>query len=186
MAWLPVYHDDRAKGLRPASGFDSTAARKMRLYHRCWIEFLDGWEARTRDALILTWSDGVQRSTRIFFGGVLGDQQEGDKFTAEPVVCHRCTAAGKDCLKTDTQAHVKTSQGMRLKVEATAAGAHMEGKSKEKWIVKWDQDRRNAVTCVQGQVQAADSFNLWHSYGYSHRCQTLRVSTQKDRGAPVV
>ena len=143
VAWLPVYQDDRAKGLRPGSGFDSTAARKMRLYHRCWIEFLDGWEARTRDALILTWSDGVQRSTRIFFGGVLGDQQEGDKFTAEPVVCHRCTAARKDYLKTDAQAHVKTSQGMRLKVEAAAAGAHLKGKSKEKWIVKWDQDGRN-------------------------------------------
>jgi hypothetical protein len=48
----------------------------MRLFHRCWIEFLDGWAERTRDAMILTWADGVQRSSRIFLGGLLGDQQE--------------------------------------------------------------------------------------------------------------
>ena len=71
-----------------------------------------------------------------FFGCVLGDQDEGDKFAAEPVVCHCCTAARKNHLKTDALAHVKTSQGIRLNVEAAAAGVHRKGKSKEKWICK--------------------------------------------------
>ena len=143
VGWLPVYIDDRAKKLRPGKGYESIAARKTRLYHRCWIEFLDGWEQRTRDAMILPWGDGVLRSTRIFFGGLLGDQQEGDKYTAEPVVCHRCTAARKDYLNPDAPALVKTSKGMRLKVEAAAAGAHLKGKKRDRWVVKWDSDGRN-------------------------------------------
>ncbi len=43
VGWLPNYIDDRAKGLRPTKGYESISARKMRLFHRCWIEFLDGW-----------------------------------------------------------------------------------------------------------------------------------------------
>ena len=143
VGWLPVYIDDRAKKLRPKQGYESIAARKMRIYHRCWIEFLDGWEERTRDAMILPWGDGTLRSTRIFFGGLLGDQQEGDKYTAEPVVCHRCTAARKDYLYPDAPAQVKTSKGMRLKVETAAAGAHLKGKRGDRWVVKWDSDGRN-------------------------------------------
>ena len=106
MGWLPNYIDSRAKGLRPTRGYESIPARKMRLFHRCWIEFLDGWAERTRDATNLTWADGVERSTRIFLGGLLGDQQEGDKFTAEPCVCQTATAALQ---------HVKTTLNpMRL------------------------------------------------------------------------
>ena len=112
------------------------------MFHRCWIEFLDGWAERTRDATNLTWADGVERSTRIFLGGLLGDQQEGDKFTAEPCVCHRCFAARKDYLEPDAPAQVKSSKRMRLKVEAAAAGAHLPG-ARDKWVVKWDPDGRN-------------------------------------------
>ena len=90
----------------------------MRLFHRCWIEFLDGWAERTRNAVILTWADGVQRSSRIFLGGLLGDQQEGDKFTGEPCVCHRCFAARKDYLVSDAPAQAKSTKRMRLRVEA--------------------------------------------------------------------
>ncbi len=76
-------------------GFDLTSARKFRLYHQCWIEFLDKWVERTKDAILLPWADGVIRLNRIFIGGVLGDQQEGDKYTGEPCVCHSCFAPRK-------------------------------------------------------------------------------------------
>lgn len=143
VGWLPSYIDARAKGLRPKQGYESIPARKMRLFHRCWIEFLDGWAERTRDAMILTWADGVQRSSRIFLGGLLGDQQEGDKFTGEPCVCHRCFAARKHYLVSDAPAQAKSSKRMRLRVEAAAAGAHLKGAARDKWVVKWDPDGRN-------------------------------------------
>ena len=149
MGWLPNYIDVRAKGLRPGQGYESIPARKMRLFHRCWIEFLDGWAERTRDAMILTWADGVQRTSRIFLGGLLGDQQEGDKFTGEPCVCHRCFAARKDYLVSDAPAQAKSSKRMRLRVEAAAAGAHLKG-ARDKWVVKWDSDGRNVRPGVPG------------------------------------
>lgn len=142
VGFLPVYKDDRAKGLRPGSGYESICARKIRLFHRCWIEFLDGWEEKTRNAIMLPWGDGAQRRTNIFFGGLLGDQQEGDKYTAESVVCHRCTAARTDYLNPHAPAHPKTMKRMRLNVEAAASGAHLKG-SRDKWVVKWDPDGRN-------------------------------------------
>jgi hypothetical protein len=84
VGWIPVYDESRDK--RPGKGFYSTSARKIRLYHQCWIEFLDKWAERTKNAVLLPWADGVSRSTRLFIGGVLGDQQEGDKYTGE-LVC---------------------------------------------------------------------------------------------------
>lgn len=142
VGWIPNYIDARAKGLRPTQGYESTPARKMRLFHRCWIELLDGWAERTRDAMILTWADGMKRSSRIFLGGLLGDQQEGDKFTGETVACHRCFAARKDYLVPDAHAQAKSSKRMRLRVEAAAAGANLPG-VRDKWVVKWDSDGRN-------------------------------------------
>ena len=88
VGWIPVYDESRDK--RPSKGFDSTSARKYRLYHACWIEFLDKWAERTKDPILIPWADGETRWTRLFIGGVLGDQQEGDKYTGEPCVCHRC------------------------------------------------------------------------------------------------
>ena len=47
----------------------------MRVFHRCWTEFLDGREEGTpSDTLILPWSDGVNNLKRIFVGSLLGDQ----------------------------------------------------------------------------------------------------------------
>ena len=46
VGWIPVYDESRDK--RPATGFDSTSARKYRLYHACWIEFLDKWLSAQR------------------------------------------------------------------------------------------------------------------------------------------
>jgi len=142
VGWIPNYIDARAKGLRPTQGYESMPARKMRLFHMCWIELLDGWAERTRDAMILTWADSVQRSSRIFLGGLLGDQQEGDKFTGEPATCHRCLAARKDYLVPNAYAPVKSSKRMRLRVETAASGANLPG-VRDKWVVKWDSDGRN-------------------------------------------
>ncbi len=35
VGWIPVY--DESRDTRPGQGFDSTSARKFRLYHQCWI-----------------------------------------------------------------------------------------------------------------------------------------------------
>ena len=47
VGWIPVYDENR--DTPPDKGFDSTSARKYRLYHACWIEFLDRWAERTKD-----------------------------------------------------------------------------------------------------------------------------------------
>jgi hypothetical protein len=140
VGWIPVYDESRDK--RPGQGFDSTSARKFRLYHQCWIEFLDKWAERTKDAILLPWADGVTRLTRIFVGGVLGDQQEGDKYTGEPCVCHRCYAPRKRYLDT-ADFEAKTMRKVRQKVEIAAAGGYLTGRHSSTRIVKWDPDGRN-------------------------------------------
>ncbi len=90
VGWLPVYDDKRDK--RPAKGYGTTSARKIQLYHQCWIEFLDKWADRTKEAILLPWADGCTLSKRLYIGGVMGDQQEGDKYTGEPCVCHHSYA----------------------------------------------------------------------------------------------
>jgi hypothetical protein len=139
VGWIPVYDESRDK--RPTRGFESTSARKVRLYHQCWIEFLDGWADRTKDAVLLPWADGETRSTRLFIGGVLGDQQEGDKYTGEPCLCHRCYAPRKRYLDTE-DFEVKTMRKVRQRVECAAAGGFMKGSNRSR-IVKWDPDGRN-------------------------------------------
>ena len=120
VGWIPCYDESRDK--RRKTGFESTSARKIRLYHQCWLEFLDGWAKRTKDAMLLPWADGVTRSTRLFIGGVMGDQQEGDKYTGEPCLCHRCYAPRKRYLDTDADFEVKTMRKVRQRVEFAAAG----------------------------------------------------------------
>ena len=137
VGWLPVYDEKRDK--RPSQGFESTAARKIRLYHQCWIEFLDGWAERTKEAVLLPWADGITRSTRLYIGGVMGDQQEGDKYTGEPCMCHRCFAPRSHYLDT-ADYEVKTMRKVRQRVEIAAAGGYLKGSGK---VVKWDQDGRN-------------------------------------------
>ena len=139
VGWIPVYDDSRDK--RPGRGFDAASARKIRLYHQCWIEFLDGWAERTKDAMLLPWADGVTRSTRLFIGGVMGDQQEGDKYTGGACVCHRCFAPRSKYLDT-ADYEVKTMRKVRQRVEIAAAGGYMKG-SRGKRIVRWDADGRN-------------------------------------------
>ena len=145
VGWIPCYDESRDK--RKKTGFESTSARKVRLYHQCWIEFLDRWAGRTKDAVLLPsirvpWADGVTRSTRLYIGGVMGDQQEGDKYTGEPCLCHRCFAPRKRYLDTDEDFEVKTMRKVRQRVECAAAGGFMKGSTRLR-IVKWDPDGRN-------------------------------------------
>jgi hypothetical protein len=82
---------------------------------------------RTKDAILLPWADGVSRLTRLFIGGVLGDQQEGDKYTGEPCVCHRCFAPRKRYLET-ADFEAKTMRKVCQKVELAAAGGYLKGR----------------------------------------------------------
>ena len=142
VGWLPVY--DETRDLRPGRGYDSSSARKMQLFHQCWIEFLDKWEVeKTKESQLVPWADGVSRMTRFFVGGFLGDQQEGDKYTGEPCACHRYQAPRDSYLATD---HVpcKTMKFTRNKVQLAAAGAFLQiSNQKAKWIVWWDPYGRN-------------------------------------------
>jgi hypothetical protein len=141
VGWLPVYNESR--DLRRKQGFDSTSARKVRLYHACWIEFLDRWAERTRDAMNIPWADGKNRWTRLFIGGVMGDQQEADRYTGEPCVCHRCFAPRDQYLET-ADFEVKTMRKVRARVEFAAAGGHLKG-SRCTRVVRWDPDGRNVT-----------------------------------------
>jgi hypothetical protein len=72
----------------------------------------------------------------------MGDQQEGDKYTGEPCMCHRCFAPRKRYLDTDQEFEVKTMRKVRQRVEIAAAGGVMKGSNRQR-IVKWDPDGRN-------------------------------------------
>ncbi len=78
----------------------------------------------------------------------MGDQQEGDKYTGEPCLCHRCFAPRKRHLDTDEDFEVKTMRKVRQRVEIAAAGGFMKGSNRQR-IVKWDPDGRNVCP---GQV----------------------------------
>ncbi len=102
----------------------------------------DGWAPeRTKDAVLLPGADSVTRSTRLFIGGVIGDQQEGDKYTGEPCLCHRCFAPRSKYLDTADN-EVKTMRKVRQGVQIAAAGGYKKG-SRGKWIVRWDADGHN-------------------------------------------
>ena len=50
---------------------------------------------------MLPWGDGRSRWSQIYFAGLLGDQQEADKFTAENCACHHCKGPKNAHLMTD-------------------------------------------------------------------------------------
>jgi hypothetical protein len=101
---------------------------------------MDGWAGRTKDEIPLPWADGCTRLTRLYIGDVMGDQQEGDKYTGEPCMCHRCYAPRTNYLDT-TDNEVKTMQKVRQRVEIAAAGGHLKGNSRKR-VVEWDPDGR--------------------------------------------
>jgi hypothetical protein len=142
VGWIPLYDDSRDKRPGHWQGFDSTSARKIRLCHQCWIEFPDGWAERTKDAMLLPLADGVTRYTRLFIGGVMGDQQERDKYTGESCLCHRCFAP-RSKYRDTSDFEVKALRKVRKRVEIAAAGRYMKGICVGQRIVRWDPDGRN-------------------------------------------
>jgi len=115
----------------------------MRLFHQCWIEFLDKWKGKTKDAQVLPWADGVSRMSSFFVAGPLGDQQEGDKYIAEPCTRHHCEAPRNSYLRTD-HSPSKPMKIIRNKVQLAPEGEFLPGTNKTaKWIVRWDPDGRN-------------------------------------------
>jgi hypothetical protein len=90
----------------------------------------------------------VNRLTRLFIGGVLGDQQEGDKYTGEPYVCHRCFAPRKRYLET-ADFEAKTMRKVRQRVELAAAGGYLKGRHNSTRVVSGIQ---TAAMFVQDQL----------------------------------
>ncbi len=84
----------------------------------------------------------MNRLTRIFIGGVLGDQQEGDQYTGEPCVCDRCFAPRKRYLET-ADFEAKTMRKVRQRIEIAAAGGYLTGRHNSTRVIKWDPDGRN-------------------------------------------
>ena len=72
VAWLPII--DESISLRPGQGYDSDAARNMRVHHECWRHFLQKF-VETTEARVINYGDGKARQTRHSIGAVLGDQQ---------------------------------------------------------------------------------------------------------------
>ena len=86
---------------------------------------------KTAQAELLPFADGVSRMTQIFVGSLLGDQQEGDKYTGGNCVCHRCNAPRNSNLQTDLF-ETKSMIMNRTKIEKAV-----------KEIVVWDADGQN-------------------------------------------
>ncbi len=71
----------------------------------------------------------------------MGNQQEGDKYTGEPCMCHSCFAPLTHYLAI-ADYEVKTMRKVRQRAEIAAAGGFMKG-SGSKRVVKWHSDGRN-------------------------------------------
>ena len=72
VGWIPVYNNELSK--RPGKGYESDSARCHRLMHDCLRHFLTDWNAKTEHTTNIMYGDDVCRQTRIFLGGLLGDQ----------------------------------------------------------------------------------------------------------------
>lgn len=73
VAWMPIYDTERSK--RPTQGYESDAARQMRLYHDCWRRVLGSWNEKTKNSRLVTFADQTRHQVCSYIGGLLGDQQ---------------------------------------------------------------------------------------------------------------
>jgi hypothetical protein len=110
---------------------------------------LDGWAERTKDAIFLPWADGFTPLTRLFIGGVMGDQQEGDKYI--PCMCHRCFAPRTHYLAT-ADYEVKTMRKVRQRVEVAAAGGFMKGSGSKRVVNLTSSGTRTTATYALDQA----------------------------------
>ncbi len=80
----------------------------------------------------------------------MGDQQEGDKYTRGPCLCH-CYFAPRSKYLDTTDFEVKTMRKVRQRVEIAVAGGYMKG-SRDKRVVRWDPDGRNVRPGPDGSI----------------------------------
>ena len=97
---------------------------------------------KTSNLELLPWADGQSRWSHFFFAGLLKDQQEADKYTAESCVCHRCKAPRLSYLEF-VDFDCKTMLMTRTNVQKSAEGRNLPVKISRKQIVTWDADGRN-------------------------------------------
>ena len=74
IAFMPIYDPDKCLK-RPKKGYESDAARAMRLYHDCWRLILGKWNEKCQNNRVVSIGDGSRHQVRLFLGGLLGDQQ---------------------------------------------------------------------------------------------------------------
>ncbi len=110
-------------------------------------------------ALEIPWADGHTRWTRLFIGGVMEDQQEGDRYTVEPCVCHRFFAHRHQYLDT-ADFEERTMRKVSARVEFAAAGGQLKG-SRGTWAVRWDPHGCN-VTAGPGIIHIICIMSIIH------------------------
>ena len=75
---------------------------KMRLYHQCWIEFLDKWAEKTSNPEMLLWANGESRWTQFFLLDCWGISKKQTNTQWKFVICHRCKAPRNSYLHTQS------------------------------------------------------------------------------------
>ena len=170
IAWLPVI--DEEKSTRPTQGYDSDAARNVRLFHACWNLLLKTWPEDTENTRVVSYGDNKARVTRHFVGALLGDMQvltmmvifcvlinilhiynimhiqEFDKWTCEPhPICHRCPAGILEFLRTDLPFAPKSMLVRQDEITYEASGEGIRDRGVrgvvDGSIVEWDEDGSN-------------------------------------------
>jgi hypothetical protein len=148
VGWMPII--DEEKSCRPGQGYDSDAARNVRVHQECWRHFLRPFVNNT-DTKVIVFGDNKARQIRHGVGAALGDQQvhivfctyfaylpslchidrilhilhiqEFDKWTCEPhPSCRRCYAGIPEFLRTDLPSAPKSMDKRREEIEHEASG----------------------------------------------------------------
>ena len=80
---MPAYDDKLAPNrpkLGPLLGFESHAARRLRLEHEALSYVFKDWDVRTKDTMQLYWSGKILRSSKVYLAAVVVDHPQLDKF----------------------------------------------------------------------------------------------------------
>ena len=72
VGWMPII--DEEKSCRRGQGFDSDAARNVRVHQECWRKFLRPF-VQNKNSKVILFGDNKARQIRHGIGAALGDQQ---------------------------------------------------------------------------------------------------------------
>ena len=97
---------------------------------------LNFWIIVPQKRKMLRFCLGQMHISSFFVGGILGDQHEGEKYTGESCICHRCHTPRNAYLFTD-HFTCKTMNMNRTKIEKAAQGINLPLLG-DKCIVQWD------------------------------------------------